>query len=129
MLIQVIKMEVEPCVNSMWTESIINDCYTSQMEHVEGCARLSLQMTLQKPYIFVSHCQCYPSKLEQVILWCNLMSCLLLSLAILDESVKTLSNHFNEIKQLLEQKQTSDAAFRQSKTNLHQINKLHKRFT
>ena len=94
MLIQVIKMEVEPCANSMWTESIINDCYTSQMEHVEGCARLSLQMTLQKPYIFVSHCQCYPRELEQVILWCNLMSHLLLTLAILDESVK---RHFPTI--------------------------------
>ena len=98
MLIQVIKMEVEPCANSMWTESIINNCYTGQMEHVEGHARLSLQMTLQKPYIFVSHCQCYPSESEQVILWHNLMSCLLPSLAILDESIKTLSNHFNEIK-------------------------------
>ena len=129
MLIQVIKMEVEPCANNMWTESIINDCYTSQMEHVEGRARLSLQMTLQKPYIFVSHCQCYPSALEQVILWHKLMSHLLPSLAILDESVKTPSNHFNKIKQLLEQKQTSDAASRQSKTNLCQINQLHKRFT
>ena len=128
MLIQVVKMEVEPCANSMWTESVINDCYTSQMEHVEGCARLSLQMTLQKPYIFASHCQCHPTESEQVLLWHNLMSHLLQSLAILDESVKTLSNHFNEIKQLLEQKQTSNAAFRQSKTNLHWINKLHKRF-
>ena len=70
-----------------------------------------------------------PTESEQVLLWHNLMSRLLQSLAILDESVKTLSNHFNEIKQLLEQKQTSNAAFRQSKTNLHWINKLHKRFT
>ena len=129
MLIQVIKMEVEPCANSMWTERIIYNCYTGQMEHMEGCARLSLQMTLQKPYIFVHHCQCYPSESEQVILWHNLMSHLLLSSAILDESVKTLSDHFNKIKQLLEQKQTSDVAFRQSKTKLCWINKLHKRFT
>ena len=121
-------MEVQPCANSMWTESIINNCYTGHMEHAEGCARLSLQMTLQKSYIFESHCQCYPSELEQVVLWCNLMSHLLPSLAILDESVKTLSSHFNKIKQFLEQKRTSDAVFRQCKTNLHQINKLHKRF-
>ena len=128
MLIQVIQMEIQPCANSMWTESIINNCYTSHTEHVEGCARLSLQITLQKPYIFMSHCQCYPSKSEQVTLWHNLTLHLLLSLAILDESVKTLSSHFNEIKQPLEQKPASDAVFRQSKTNLHQINKLHKRF-
>ena len=129
MLIWITKTEVQPCANSMWTESIINNCYTSHTEHAEGCARLSLQMTLQKPYIFESHCQCYPSESEQVVLWHNLTSHLLPSLAILDESVKTLSSHFNEIKQLLEQKQTSNAVFRQSKTNLHQINKLHKRFT
>ena len=128
MLIQTVRMEVQPCANSMWTESIINNCYTGHMEQVEGHARFSLWMTLQKPYIFASHCQCHPTESEQVLLWCNLMSCLLPSLAILDESIKTLSNHFNEIKQLLEQKQTSNAAFRQSKTNLHWINKLHKRF-
>ena len=129
MLIQTIRMEIQPCANSMWTESIINNCYTSHMEQVEGHARLSLWMTLQKPYIFASHCQCHPSESEKVLLWRNLMLCLLLSLAILDESIKTLSNHFNKIKQLLEQKQTSNVAFRESKTNLHQINKLHKRFT
>ena len=128
MLIQTIRMEIQPCANSMWTENIINNCYTGHMEQMEGHARLSLQMTLQKPYIFASHCQYHPNELEQVLLWCNLMLHLLLSLAILDESVKTLSNHFNKIKQLLEQKQTSNAAFRQSKTNLHWINKLHKRF-
>ena len=130
-LIQAVKMEIEPCANSMWTQSIINDCYTGQMEHIEGCTRLSLQMTLQKPYIFVSHCQCQPSKSEQLTLWCYLTSCLLPSLAILDESVRTLSEQFNRIKQFLEWKQTSDsdAAFRQGKTNLCQINKLHRRFT
>ena len=129
MLIQVIKMEVEPCADSMWTQSVINNCYTGQMEHVEGHTRLSLQMTLQKPYIFMSHCQCYPSKSKQLIMWHSLTSHLLPSSAILDESIKTLSQHFNEVKQLLEQKQTSDAAFRQSKTNLQWINKLHRRFT
>ena len=84
-------MEIEPCANSMWTQSIINGCYTSQMEHIESHTRLSLQMTLQKPYIFVSHCQCQPSESEQLMLWHNLTSHLLPSLAILDESVRTLS--------------------------------------
>ena len=113
-------MEIEPCANSMWTQSIINDCYTGQMEHVEGHTRLSLQMTLQKPYIFVSHCQCHPSESEQLMLWHNLTSHLLPSLAILDESVRTLSEQFNGIKQFLEWKHTSDSntAFRQGKTNL-----------
>ena len=82
-----------------------------------------------KNLVFVSYCQCYPSESEQITLWCNLTSHLFLSLAILDESVKTLSSHFKKIKQLLEQKKTSHAVFRQSKTNLHQMNKLHKRFT
>ena len=100
--IQAAKMEIEPCANSMWTQSVINDCYAGQMEHIEGHARLSLQMTLQKPYIFVNHCQCHLSKSEQLMLWCNLTSCLLLSLAILDESVRTLSEQFNRIKQFLE---------------------------
>ena len=46
-LIQTIRMEIEPCANSMWTESIINNCYTGQMEKTEGCVRLSLQMMLE----------------------------------------------------------------------------------
>ena len=100
--IQGVKMEIEPCANSMWTQSAINDCYTGQMGHIEGHARLSLQMTLQKPYIFMSHCQCHPSKSKQLMLWHNLTSHLLLSLAILDESIKTLSKQFMEIKQFLE---------------------------
>ena len=77
-------------------------------------------MTLQKPYIFVSHCQCHPSESEQLMLWHNLTSHLLPSLAILDESVRTLSEQFNGIKQFLEWKHTSDSntAFRQGKTNL-----------
>ena len=74
MLIQTIRMEIQPCTNSMWTESIIKDCYTGHMEQVKGHARLSLQMTLQKPYIFASHCQCHHTESEQVLLWCNLMS-------------------------------------------------------
>ena len=52
-LIQTIRMEIEPCANSMWTESMINNCYTSQMERTEGRVRLSLQMTLEKPYIYL----------------------------------------------------------------------------
>ena len=129
-LIQAVKMEIEQCANSMWTQSVINNCYTGQMEHVEGCTRLALQMTLQKPYIFVSHCQCHPSESEQLMLWHNLTSHLLPNLEILDENIKTLSMQFNGIRQSLEWKQTSDsdAAFRQSKNNLHEINKLHRRF-
>ena len=94
------------------------------MEQVEGHAKLMLQMTLQKPYIFVSYCQCLPSESEQLTLWCNLTECLLPSLAILDEDVKLLSEQFSHIEQLLkqflEQKQmlSTDAAFRQGKTNL-----------
>ena len=65
-LIQTIRMEIEPCANSMWTESVINDCYTSQMEKTEGHARLLLQMTLEKPYTFASYCQCQPSESEQL---------------------------------------------------------------
>ena len=96
-------MEVQPCANSMWTESIINDCYTGKMEHVEGCARLSLQMTLQKPYIFVSYCQCLPRESKQLALWCNLTECLLPSLVILDGNIKLLAEQFSHIEQLLEQ--------------------------
>ena len=50
-LIQTIKMEVEPCANSLWTESVINDCYTGHMENIEGHVRLSLQVTLEKLHI------------------------------------------------------------------------------
>ena len=42
MLIQTVRMEIQPCAKSMWTESIINDCSIGHMEQVEGCARLSL---------------------------------------------------------------------------------------
>ena len=90
-LIQASGKENEPCANSMWTQSTINDCYTGQMEKVEGHAKVMLQMTLQKPYIFVSYCQCLPSESEQLTLWCNLTECLLPSLVILDGNVKLLS--------------------------------------
>ena len=48
MFIQASGMNIEPCANSMWTQSTINDCCTGQMEQVEGHAKLTLQMTLQK---------------------------------------------------------------------------------
>ena len=123
-------MEIEPCANSMWTESVINDCYTGHMENTEGCVRLSLQMTLEKPYTFTSYCQCQPSESKQLEMWRNLTACLLPSLTILDKSVKVLSEQFDEIKELLEQCQglNPNAVFKQSKTNHHCINKLHKRF-
>ena len=123
-------MEIEPCANSMWTESVINDCYTGQMEKTKGHARLSLQMTLEKPYTFASYCQCQPSESEQLEMWQNLTACLLPSLAILDKSVQTMSKQFDEIKELLEQCQglNPSAVFRQSKMNHHRINKLHRRF-
>ena len=130
-LIQTVKMEVEPCANSMWTESVINNCYTGHMENIEGRARLSLQMTLEKPYTFASYCQCQPSESEQLEMWQNLTAHLLPSLAILDKSVKVLSKQFDEVKELLKQCQGSnpDAVFRQSKTNHCCINKLHRRFS
>ena len=124
-LIQTVRMEIEPCANSMWTESMINNCYTSQMERIEG------HVTLEKPYIFASYCQCQPSESEQLEMWQNLMACLLPSLTILDKNVQTLSKQFDKIKELLEQNQGSDpnAVFQQSKINHHCINKLHKRFS
>ena len=42
MLIQASGTEIEPCANSMWTQSSINDCYTGQMEQVEGHTKLTL---------------------------------------------------------------------------------------
>ena len=102
-------MEIEPCANSMWTESVIKDYYTSQMERIKGRAGLSLQMTLEKPYVFSSYCQCQPNESEQLEMWQNLTACLLPSLTILDKNVQTLSKQFDEIKGLLEQKQGSDS--------------------
>ena len=124
MLIQASGMEIEPCANSMWTQSTINNCYTGQMEQVEGCTKLTLQMALQKPYIFVSYCQYLPSESKQLALWCNLTECLLPSLAILDGNVNLLAERFSHVEQLLEQflkqKQmlSTNVAFRQGKTNL-----------
>ena len=111
-------MEVKPCANSMWTESVINNCYTGYTENIEGRVRLSLQMTLEKLYTFASYCLCQPSESKQVEMWQNLMACLLPSLAILDKSVKVTSEQFDEIKELLKQCQGSkpDTVFRQRKT-------------
>ena len=61
-----IKMDIEPCANGMWMESVIRDCYTGQAKKIEGLAHLSLQMTLEKPYVLASYCQCQPSKSEQL---------------------------------------------------------------
>ena len=100
-LCQTIKMDIEPCANSMWTEGVIRDCYAGQAEKIEGLACLSLWMTLEKPYVLASYCQCQPSESEQLELWRNLMAHLLPSLVILDQSVKSLTVQFEEIKTLL----------------------------
>ena len=102
---ETVKMDIEPCANSMWTESVIRDCYTGQAKKIKGLACLSLQMTLEKPYVLASYCQCQPSKSEQLGMWKNLTTRLLPSLVILDQSVKSLSIQFEEIKTLLEQRQ------------------------
>ena len=88
-------------------------------------------MTLEKPYIFSSYCQCQPSESEQLEMWWNLTACLLPSLAILDKNVQMLSKQFDKVKELLEQKQGSnpDTVFQQSKTNHRHVNKLHKRLS
>ena len=98
-------MDIELCANSMWTERVIRDCYAGQAEKSKGLAHLSLQMMLKKPYVLASYCQCQPSESEQLGIWKNLTAHLLLSLAILDQSVKSLSIQFEEIKTLLEQRQ------------------------
>ena len=64
-LVLMVKAEIEPCANSMWTQTTINDCYLGQEEETEGCARLLLKMTLEKPYIFASYCECLPSESKQ----------------------------------------------------------------
>ena len=102
---KMIKMDIEPCANSMWTEGVIRDCYAGQAEKIKGLAHLSLQMTFEKPYMLASYCQCQPSKSDQLDMWKNLTACLLPSLAILDQSVKSLSIQFKEIKTLLKQGQ------------------------
>ena len=128
---QTIKMDIEPCANSMWTEGVIRDCYAGQAKKTKGLAHLSLQMMLKKPYMLASYCQCQPSESEQLELWKNLMARLLPSLAILDQSVKSLSIQFEEIKTLLKhgQEDKCGATLQQSKTNHHRINKLHKRIS
>ena len=124
-------MDIESCANSMWTEKVIRDCYTGQAKKIKGLARLSLQMTLKKPYVLASYCQCQPSESEQLSMWKNLTARLLPSLAILDQNVKSLSIQFEEIKTLLKQRQEDKcgATLRQSKTNHRRINKLHKRIS
>ena len=77
-LCQTIKMDIEPCANSMWTEGVIRDCYTGQAEKIEGLACLSLRITLKKPYVLASYWQCQPSESEQLELWKNLMARLLI---------------------------------------------------
>ena len=89
----------------MWMERVIRDCYAGQAEKIEGLACLSLQMMLEKPYVLASYCQCQPSESELLGMWKNLMAHLLPSLAILDQSVKSLSIQFEEIKTLLKQRQ------------------------
>ena len=64
---QTIKMDIEPCANSMWMEGVIRDCYAGQAERIEGLAHLSLQMTLEKPYVLASYCQCQPANLSNWI--------------------------------------------------------------
>ena len=128
---EIIKMDIKPCANSMWMESVIRDCYAGQAKKIKGLACLSLQMMLKKPYVLASYCQCQPGESKQLGMWKNLMACLLPSLVILDQSVKTLSIQFEEIKTLLEQRQEDKhgATFQQSKTNHRWINKLHKRIS
>ena len=110
---------------------VIRDCYAGQAEKIEGLACLSLRMTLEKPYVLGSYCQCKPSESEQLELWKNLTARLLPSLAILDQNVKSLSVQLEEIKTLLKQGQEDKrvATLRQSKTNHRRINKLHKRIS
>ena len=128
---QATNMDIEPCANSMWTEGVVRDCYTGHTKKHEGLARLSLWVMLEKPYVLASYCQCQPSEWEQVELWRNLMARLLPSLVILDQSVRTLTVQYKEIKALLkhEKEDKCDATLRQSKTNHRWINKLHKRIS
>ena len=130
-LCQTTNTDIEPCANSMWTEGVARDCYTGQAEKSEGLAWLSLRMTLDKPYVLASYCQCQPSESEQLELWRNLTAHLLPSLVILDQSVRSLTIQYKEIKALLkhEKEDKCDATLRQSKTNHRRINKLHKRIS
>ena len=115
-LVLMVKAEIKPHINSMWTQTTINDCYSGQVEETKGHVRLLLKMTLEKPYIFASYCECLPSESEQIGLWQNFTVHLLPSLAILDESVKMLLEKFHKMEQLLEQ---NPLALRQSRINHH----------
>ena len=128
---QTTNTDIEPCADSMWTEGVVRDCYTRHTEKTEGLAWLSLRVTLKKPYILASYCQCQPSESEQLELWRNLTARLLPSLAILDQSVRSLTVQYEEIKALLkhEKEDKRDTTLRQSKTNHRRINKLHKRIS
>ena len=130
-LCQTTNTDIEPCADSMWMEGVVRDCYTGQAEKIEGLAWLLLWMMLEKPYVLASYCQCQPSESEQLELWKNLTAHLLPSLAILDQSVRTLTIQYEEIKALLkhEKEDKCNATLRQSKTNHHRINKLHKRIS
>ena len=130
-LCQTTNTDIEPCADSMWMEGVVRDCYTGQSEKIEGLAQLSLWMTLEKPYVLASYCQCQPSESEQLELWRNLTARLLPSLAILDQSVRSLTVQYEEIKALLkhEKEDKRNATLRQSKTNHRRINKLHKRIS
>ena len=74
-------------------------------------------MMLEKPYVLASYCQCQPSESEQLELWRNLAARLLPSLAILDQSVRSLTVQYEEIKTLLkhEKEDKCDATLWQSK--------------
>ena len=98
---QTTNTDIEPCADSMWTEGVVRDCYTGHAEKTEGLAQLSLWVTLEKPYVLASYCQCQPSESEQLELWRNLTAHLLPSLAILDQSVRSLTVQYEEIKVLL----------------------------
>ena len=128
---QTMNMDIEPCADSMWMEGVVRDCYTGHAKKTEGLAQLSLRVTLEKPYVLASYCQCQPSESEQLELWRNLTACLLPSLAILDQSIRSLTIQYKEIKVLLkhEKEDKRDATLRQSKTNHRRINKLHKRIS
>ena len=128
---QTMNMDIEPCADSMWTEGVVRDCYTRHAKKIEGLARLSLRLMLKKPYVLASYCQCQPSKSEQLALWRNLTAHLLPSLVILDQSIRSLTVQYEEIKALLkhEKEDKCDTTLRQRKTNHRRINKLHKRIS
>ena len=46
-LCETVKMDIKPCVNSMWMESVVRDCYIGQAEKNKGRACLSVKMMLK----------------------------------------------------------------------------------